>query len=209
MLAIYTPIPRLLLKRISFYWLIFRGAAIVLLSRLAADGKVEKSSVQYVVALPSSGSKGLGMPHWGVPCTPFLLQPHPAVRGHTNIISHFLRKKLTVRNNLNYWNAFPREEFVYLRNERALWWGMLICSWQLFSEQDRNQIGFRQREIESLLCQQEAEASNFTSAKQRWTKNMIYLLFQKQNIKILRVAGFKVRKIAPSASSVPSTLDLI
>lgn len=33
--------------------------------------------------------------------------------------------------------------------------------------------------------------------------------FQKQNIKILHVAGFKVRKIAHSASSVLSTLDLI
>lgn len=209
MLAIYTPIPRPLLKRISFYWLIFRGGSYSSAQEASRrrKGGEKLCSVccsHAVVRLKGPGGATLrGAVHT------FSFQPRPAARGHANIISHFLRKKLTVRNNLNYWNAFPREEFVYLRNERALWWGMLICFWQLFSEQDRNQIGFRQREIESLLCRQEARASNFTSAKQRWTKNMIYPLFQKQNIKILRVAGFKVRKIAPSASSVPSTLDLI
>lgn len=178
MIVIYTPIPRLLLNGIPFIGSSSEEAAIVLISGLAADEHVDGGSVWNVVNMLSSGSKVLGMSQWRVPCSSFLLPFCPAVRCHVNIISHFLGKKLKVRNNLHYLNAFPWEEFVYLRNERALWWGMLICSWQLFSEQDRNQIGFRQWEIESLLCQQEAEASNFTSAKQRWTKNIIYLLFK-------------------------------
>lgn len=78
-----------------------------------------------------------------------------------NIFAYFLgnANENLKKTNLNYFEVFfIHQPNVYTSETNiALWWELLIFCWQLFSEKDRNQIEFRQWEIESLFYQQESQ----------------------------------------------------